>query len=82
MDAFDRRLTDLGYPSGVAMRMPRQPLLERSERYRLLMIFAVGVWLAEDVNEHVEGSIGWPWVIAIIVSALLLLIWPRLVRRR
>jgi hypothetical protein len=46
------------------------------------MVLAVGVWLAEDVNEHVEGSIGWPWVIAIIVSALLLLFWPRLVRRR
>jgi hypothetical protein len=46
------------------------------------MVFGMGVWLAEDVNEHVEGSIGWPWLIAIIVSLLLLFLWPRLMRRR
>ena len=46
------------------------------------VIFAVGTWLAEDVNEHVEGSIGWPWLIAIVVAVLLLFIWPRLFRDR
>ncbi len=47
-----------------------------------MLIFAVGTWLAEDVNEHVEGSIGWPWLIAIVVAILLLFLWPRLFRDR
>jgi hypothetical protein len=46
------------------------------------MIFAVGVWLAEDVNEHVEGSVSWSWLIAIVIAVLLLVLWPRLMRRR
>lgn len=47
-----------------------------------MLVFAVGTWLAEDVNERVKGSIGWPWLIAIVVAILLLFLWPRLFRDR
>jgi hypothetical protein len=46
------------------------------------MPFAIGARLAEDVNEHLTGGVGWLWIVAILVCVALLFLWPRFFRRR